>query len=181
MMHRFELEGIHDRGSRDCDCLPGWRAQTCQSLLSGLSCREAAIRFGVSASSAIAAGGWNGCRVARRRRRFWRDRRSMRVDRHADEIRISRSKSSGRRWPRNTSGQAMARCGASFTATRSCATKTAHGTEQDRPDIVKRREPGSMASGSNLAFESGLGFRRDSRHASLADANRHFPFCHICR
>src|ERR1700722_12050340 len=53
MMHRFELEGIHDRGSRDCDCLPGWRARTCQNLLSGLSCRPAAIRFGLSASSAI--------------------------------------------------------------------------------------------------------------------------------
>jgi hypothetical protein len=77
--------------------------------------------------------------------------------------------------------QATARCGASFTATRSRANKTAHGTEQDRPDIVKRRESGSMASGSNLAFGSGLGFRRDSRRASLADANRHFPFCHICR
>ena len=35
--------------------------------------------------------------------------------------------------------------------------------------------------GSNLTFESGLGFRGDSRRASLADANRHFPFCHICR
>ena len=22
MMHRFELERLHDRGSRDCDCLP---------------------------------------------------------------------------------------------------------------------------------------------------------------
>jgi hypothetical protein len=42
--------------------------------------------------------------------------------------------------------QATARCGASFTATRSRAEKTAHGNEQDRPDIVKRGEPGSTAS-----------------------------------
>ena len=42
--------------------------------------------------------------------------------------------------------QATARCGASFTATRSRARRTPHGTEQDRPDIVKRREPGPMAS-----------------------------------
>jgi hypothetical protein len=42
--------------------------------------------------------------------------------------------------------QATARCGASFTATRLRADKAAHGTEQDRPDIVKRREPTSMAS-----------------------------------
>jgi ParB-like chromosome segregation protein Spo0J len=38
-----------------------------------------------------------------------------------------------------------------------------------------------VASGSNLTFESGLGFPGDSRRASLADANRHFPFGHICR
>jgi hypothetical protein len=42
--------------------------------------------------------------------------------------------------------QGTARCGASFTATRSRAEKTAHGNEQDRPDIVKRGEPGSTAS-----------------------------------
>jgi hypothetical protein len=45
--------------------------------------------------------------------------------------------------------QATARYGGSFTATRSRANKTAHSTERDRPDIVKRREPGSMA-GRNL-------------------------------
>jgi hypothetical protein len=39
----------------------------------------------------------------------------------------------------------------------------------------------NSSSGSNLTFESGLGFPGDSRRASLADANRRFPFCHICR
>jgi hypothetical protein len=83
-----------------------------------------------------------------------RDRRSMRVDRHAgapiralvdetpditlEELRTALA--ARHLW------QATARCGASFTATRSRANKTAHGAEQNRPDIVKRREPGSMAS-----------------------------------
>jgi uncharacterized SAM-binding protein YcdF (DUF218 family) len=45
--------------------------------------------------------------------------------------------------------------------------------------FLAKRYP--QASGSNLTFESGLGFPGDSRRASLADANRHFPFGHICR
>lgn len=123
------------------------------NLLSGLSCRQAAIRFGVSASSAIrgrmmervqggatpkaflarpaldARGPSCGCPFAL-------------VDETPDitleELRTALA--ARHLW------QATARCGASFTATRSRANKTAHGTEQDRPDIVKCREPGSMAS-----------------------------------
>jgi 5-methylcytosine-specific restriction protein A len=77
-----------------------------------------------------------------------------------------------------------------------------HRVRERNRELVKRkrdavlRETGRLAcevcgfdfndrygehSGSNLTFESGLGFRGDSGRASLADANRHFPFCDICR
>src|SRR6476660_5490634 len=55
--------------------------------------------------------------------------------------RTSLLKSLGRRSPRGAFRRATGRCGASFAVTRSRAKKkTAHAAEQDRPDIVKRRE-----------------------------------------
>src|ERR1700733_7223441 len=110
-------------------CLP--------AILSGLSCRQAAIRFGVSASSAIP------CRtmervqgdakpkavVARPARCAWTVVRAA-IRALVDETRditleeLRTALAARRVW------QAPARCGASFTAARSRAKKTAHGTSR---------------------------------------------------
>jgi hypothetical protein len=160
MVHRFELEGIHDRGSRDCDCLPELRAQTCQNLLTFVhGCRRRYCRayrvgrrrsFGVSASSAIrcrrmarALGGATPKAVlARPALDARRPSCGCPFERSSMRPQISPSKSSRRRWPCDTSGKLRARCGASLTATRSRANKAAASTEQNRPDIVKRRDIG---------------------------------------
>ncbi len=68
--------------------------------------------------------------------------------RRSTRPRISRSKSSGTAPAARHRRQATARCYASFTFHRdkiTHRTKTALGTEKDRPD-AKRREPDSMAS-----------------------------------
>src|SRR4051812_13346035 len=54
--------------------------------------------------------------------------------------RTSRSRSSERRWPRTGSRSAMAACGAFSTGAGSRSKKTAHAAEQDRPDVLRRRE-----------------------------------------
>jgi hypothetical protein len=83
------------------------------NLLSGLSCRQAAIRFGVSASSAIRGRMMERVQGGATPKAFLArpalDARGPSCgcpfERWSMRPRISRSKSSGRRWPRDTSGK----------------------------------------------------------------------------
>jgi hypothetical protein len=129
------------------------RTRVLAAILSGLSCRQAAILWserlerdplpedGTVTGRRDAEGG-SGATGARRAWTVMRVPIRTLVDETPD-ITLEELKTAlavRHLW------QAMARCGASLTATRSRANKAAHSTEQDRPEIVKRREPGSMAS-----------------------------------
>jgi transposase len=122
------------------------RERVVRAVWAGASCRAAA-RFGVSAASAPSAGapgcarrarsfraGWAAiaARVAlrRMRRRSWGRWRARPT---------SRSRSSGRSWPRPGWPSAWRHCGGCSIATRSRSKKTAHAAEQNRPDVLTRR------------------------------------------
>src|SRR5262249_33939176 len=77
-------------------CLPGWRSadmpkslsrdlrtRVLAAISSGLSCRQAALRFGVSASSAIRWRTMERGQGDATPKAVGGDRRSMRIDRHA--------------------------------------------------------------------------------------------------
>jgi hypothetical protein len=129
------------------------RTRVLAAMLSDLSCRQPAIRFGVSAPSAIR------CRTMER---VQGDAKPKAVvarpaldapgpscgrpfARWSMRPRTSCSKSSGRRWPRDAYGK-LRRAVALLSPPQDHAQKDRARHEQDRPDIVKRREPGSMAS-----------------------------------
>jgi hypothetical protein len=151
------------------------RTQVLAAMLSGLSCRQAAIRFGVSASSASPAGRWNGCRATRSRRRLWRDRRSIRLGRRAGAHsragrcdpghHARRAQDGARRATRLASYGALWRFFHRHKITRK---KDRARHEQDRADMVSRRAPGSMASW-NLDRE------RHVFNTATPDLDQHLP------
>lgn len=123
------------------------RCRVLAAVDGGLSCRQAAVRFGVSASSAIR---WNEQRRKRgeiKSKPQGGDRRSGRIEAHATLILALVDKTSditlaelqaklneqGLRWHRNT--LALLRPTADHIQK-----KSAHAAEQDRPDILRRRE-----------------------------------------
>jgi hypothetical protein len=113
----------------------------------GISCRAAAVRFGVAPSTAIK---W----LDRWRRTGERssmlqggDKRSHRIEAHAISFltRLKVAKTS--RWPRLWIGWKpnmisrwpTVRCGVSLSDVASHSKKTAHASEQQRPDVLARR------------------------------------------
>ena len=119
-----------------------------RAVAEGASCRAAAARFGVSASSAIR---W----CARLRETgsvvpgaLGGDRRSGRIEAHAPQIlaaggahaRPHARGAAGRFWPGPVSPSAWQRLWRFLDRHRDHAQKkTAHAAEQNRPDVLKRR------------------------------------------
>ena len=124
------------------------RERVLKAVDGGLSCRQAADRFGVSASSAIR---WRDRRRKegdRRPKALGGDRRSGRIEAYAalilslinekpdmtlDELQAAPRREAHRR-------RASALYGASSSAAASRAKKDRPCSEQDRPDILKRRQ-----------------------------------------
>ena len=121
-------------------------------IAGGMSCRQAAARFGVSASSAIR---WRALARARgdaKPKVLGGDRRSGRIEAHAALILAGTDPAAGRgdpghhargtevparlswRWGRHRHAVAFLRASADHAEK-----KTAHAAEQDRPDVLKRR------------------------------------------
>src|SRR3954471_6940521 len=124
------------------------RSRVLAAIDAGLSCRQAAARFGVSASSAIR---WQGMRRAggdARPRPQGGDRLSRRTDAHADLIHAALDEVPDIALPELKARLAEQGAQVSVSALwRFCRRhqitrkkKTAHAAEQDRPDIRKRRE-----------------------------------------
>src|SRR5215217_3341502 len=124
------------------------RSRVLAAIDAGLWCRQAAIRFGVSASSAIR---WQGMRRAggdARPKPQGGDRLSRRTEAHADlihaaltevpDITLPEWKARLAQQGAQVSVSALWRFCRRHTITRK--KKTAHAAEQDRPDMRKRRE-----------------------------------------
>src|SRR3954463_6549229 len=124
------------------------RSRVLAAIDAGLWCRQAATRFGVSASSAIR---WQGMRRAggdARPKPQGGDRLSHRTEGHADRIHAAPAEGPDIPLPELKARLAAQGAQVSVSALwRFCRRhkitrkkKTAHATEQDRPDIRKRRE-----------------------------------------
>ena len=123
------------------------RTRVLTAIAGGLSCRQAALRFGVSAASAIRWRALGRTQGDARLKALGGDRRSGRVEAQADVILglveatpISRWRKSGGNWRPLGSASAWRCFGASSTdASDHAQKKTAHATEQDRPNALKQR------------------------------------------
>src|SRR4051794_39449135 len=124
------------------------RSRVLAAIDAGLSCRQAAARFGVSASSAIR---WQGMRRAggdARPKPPGGDRLSRRTEAHAELIHAALDEVPDITLPELKARLAEKGAFVSVSALwRFCRRhqitrkkKTAHAAEQDRPDIRKRRE-----------------------------------------
>ena len=122
------------------------RSRVLAAIDAGLSCRQAAARFGVSASSAIR---WQGmCRSGgdARPKPQGGDRLSRRTEAHADLIHAALAEVPDMTLPELKTRLAEQGAQVSVSALwRFChrhkiTRKTAHAAEQDRPDVRKRRE-----------------------------------------
>src|SRR4051812_36939155 len=121
------------------------RTRVLAAVAAGATHRDAASRFGVSAASVSR---WR--RLERekgcvRPGPLGGDRGWGRIGARADRVRgrsrrTSRSRTCGWPWRAVAMPSATARCSASSPAAGSRAKKTAHASQQDRPDILKRRE-----------------------------------------
>jgi hypothetical protein len=115
------------------------RVRVLKAVADGSSHREPAARFGVSAASVSRWRTLERCLGDARPGPLGGDRRSARVEAQGGlikalleatpDITVTAAKSS-----------AMARASASSAGTRSRAKKTAHASEQERPDVLKRRQ-----------------------------------------
>ena len=124
------------------------RSRVLAAIDEGFSCRQAAARFGVSASSAIR---WQALRRLggdARPKPQGGDRLSQRTERHGDLIRALLVETA-RHHPAGAEGAAGAvwraverrRALALLQASQADAQKkTEHASEQDRPDVLRRRE-----------------------------------------
>jgi transposase len=124
------------------------RSRVLTAIDAGLSCRQAATQFGVSASSAIR---WQGIRQAggdARPKPQGGDRLSHRTEAHADLIHAALAEVPDITLPELKARLAENGAPVSVSALwRFCRRhkitrkkKTAHAAEQDRPDVRKRRE-----------------------------------------
>ena len=123
------------------------RSRVLASIDGGLSCRQAAARFGVSASSAIR---WQALRRLGgdgRPKPQGGDRLSRRTEAHGDLIRALLVETPDLTLPELKVRLAQSGAIVSVAALwRFCKRhkltrkKTAHASEQDRPDVLKRRE-----------------------------------------
>jgi transposase len=122
------------------------RSRVLAAIAGGLSCRKAAARFGVSASSAIRWRARERDQGDARPKALGGDRRSGRIEAQAALILALVKKTPDitlrSRWrlPRRAWASESARSGASSIGGGSRSKKTAHAAEQDRPDVLKRRE-----------------------------------------
>jgi transposase len=137
---------------RDSNCLPeqeaggmskalslDLRSRVLAAISEGMSCRQAAARFGVSVSSAIR---WRALERAHghaRPKALGGDRRSSRVEAHAPLILALVDEK-----PEMLAGRGIlvgyGTLWRFFRRHRMTRKKTAHAAEQDRPDILKRRQ-----------------------------------------
>jgi transposase len=122
------------------------RSRVLAAIDAGLACRQAAARFGVSASSAIR---WQGMRRGgdARPKPQGGDRLSHRTEAHADLIHAALAEVPDMTLPELKARLAQQGAQVSVSALwRFCRRhkitrkKTAHAAKQDRPDIHKRRE-----------------------------------------
>ena len=123
------------------------RQRVCQAVLEGLSCRQAATRFKISASSAIR---WvaqqNAVALLRLVRKAVIESPAV-LKRRLCSFAAGPPRGRRSRWRscRLCSQPAvwtwaLAHCGASSTAGRSASKKTAHAAEQERADVAAARE-----------------------------------------
>eukprot|EP01039_Chlorochromonas_danica_P016030 gene16030-18911_t len=106
----------------------------------GMSCRQAAVRFGVSASSAIR---WRMLALTKgdvRPGPLGGDRRSQRVEAHAEMILALLDKKRDATLEEIRSGLAEHGVVVPGSAEDHAKKKSAHADEQSRPDILRRRQ-----------------------------------------
>lgn len=114
------------------------RVRVLAAVSQGLSHRAAAERFGVSAASISRWSKRQGEQGDAPSRALGGDRRSARIDAHRNAV--FEALGPDIVLPNNVCSSASARSSGSSHVTTSRVKKSAHASEQDRPDILKRRQ-----------------------------------------